>query len=415
MASSEIRVSKVTAALVEAIVSGNLPATKKNIELGADVTISLQELEVFPGIRVRLPNYDLSSLLSKYKPRSILGCAVLQQDSGFTEAVLNAHTGRLEFPTCDELLALEHCSVDVFRVLLTHYWLDFCDDLCWRRWRKRDFNGNLIVGRMETEFVHSSALLVIVKTLGYSARIDSYYGGGVLSVQVEKLRMLYDFGFYGNNLLLTLINGRHRYAVENLLRWGVLSCSGLWETIIGLCISNRWIGMLSTILKNDRSTMPSRTSCHMPILSETLRLDIIMNATKVERLVRILINCNFPFYGTSYRVSYDDTATKIMLLQFAGVEVTDYDRVSERSPIYQNSLSDNILNKLPIQFASMSEAASFAKQILMTHNAKRLIFLCKLQIRKSLGTCQNMSILKDRVEMLPLPKKMKEIVASSFI
>lgn len=173
--------------------------------------------------------------------------------------------------------------------------------------------------------------------------------------------------------------------------------------------------MLTTILKSDRSLITRASTSHLILLNETVRLDVFMNASKVERLLRILINANFPFYGESYSVSFDDTMPKIMLLQFAGVEVTDYDKVHERSIIYENSLSDNLLNRLPMQFATIAEAVRFAKDILMNHNAKKLSFLCKLHIRKYLGPCQNSNILKDRVEMLPLPKNMQRFLASSLI
>lgn len=253
-----------------------------------------------------------------------------------------------------------------------------------------------------------------MKTLGYCCRMEQYYGDGSLHQQIEKLKCVHGYGNHDNSLLVALVNIRQRLAVENLLRWGVLDCSDKWAELISLCIRLRSPIMLNALVQNDRSRIPSNISEHMEVFSNNLGFEHL-NSLKTERIVRILIKANFSFYGVKYAVAFDDTIAKLMLLHFVGVEITDVDNVRLRSLTYINSLTARSLRKLPLEFGSVSEAVMFARCMIKNHQPKRLSFLCKLHIRKYLGPCQKEDILKDRVDLLPVPGVIKTFLGSSFI
>lgn len=414
-ASAEVRRSRVTAALVDAINSADLRKCVRALSLGADIYKTVRELQVFPGLNVRVPNYDLVNLSHRFTPKSILGCAVLQSDASFVRALFRFRTRVLPFPVYDKLLALEHCSVEVLHLLLLEYGPAIGQDgLEWSRWRRMDFLGNLLTGALEKERVVSSPLNVVIKTLGYSCRMASYYGDGVLHQQVAKLRIIYSYGDCGRNLLVSLVHKGYKYVVANLLKWGVLRCGDNWEELTSMCIRYRIPLMFETLLEHDTSMMPSSPQAHLTVLREDWMFTYL-NAYKLERFVRLLIDANFPFYGQTYDACFEDTVTKIMLLHFAGVEVTDHQNITANSMTYNDSLTFITLRKLPIAFETVSEAATFAKTIMTMHQPKSLAFLCKLHIRKYLRPCQNNDILQNRVNKLPLPPVLLSFIGSSFI
>lgn len=415
MSFSDIRRNKITGILVDAINRDDIRKTRQCIYSGADLNLTLNELEILPGLRESIGKYELVNLGRKCWPRSILACALLRESSAFVEAILAHAGGTLDLTVFDKLLALEHCSIDVFRILVLEYGTDLTlDDLEWRRWRKRDFAGNLLIGTFEKETVSINPLNAIIKTLGHSSCINPFEENTRLMQQVEKLKLVYMHGNYGNSLIVTLVNRGYRYAVENLLSWGVLDCGGRWEEIISLCIQNRLSLMLKGILENDKSIIPSSITAHLNVLRDDWMF-MYLGANKIERVVRLLINSNFPFYGHVYDANYDDTITKLMLLHFAGVEVTDYSNVTRTSLTYVCSLNREMLKKLPIEFESVCAASKFMQSQMRKHEPKRLAFLCKLHIRKYLGPCQTQNILEMRMIRLPLPKILIQFLTSSLI
>lgn len=404
-----------TGELVDAINSGNLELTRNILRHRVDLNFRIEDLECDPGLAVPVPNYDVVNMGIRCRPKSVLGCAILQNNSQFVLEVLEARVNWLEFVGVDKLLALEHCSVEVFQILLNFYGDEIGrHDVSWCRWRKRDFLGNLIIGRMETETVSNTPLNVVVKSLGYCCRLHNYYQDGRLMEQVEKLKMVYTYGNFGNSLLITLLNHHHKFALKNLLRWGVLDCRNRWDEAISSCIQMRAPYLLNVLMKFDTSSIPPTCDAHLSVLSESINF-AFLNGIKVEKLLRILINANFSFYGVPYDVGYDDSITKLLLLHFAGATVTDHENVMEKSWAYARSLSARSLIKLPILFETVEEAGEFAKSVIKTHNAKRLSFLCKLSIRKCIGPCRNLDILEDRVNTLPAPKMIQSFLSSSLI